>query len=229
MQEVLGRVKEKKHLTLNVIELTVDLVMPSQVPFKAGQFMQFKIGDVLKSYSVAVVPDHAEYFKFCIELLPSGVASDYFRRLHAGDDIVMQGPHGMFTFEQFNRNAFFVATGVGVAPFVSLVPDMLTRGYNAEVTLLFGVRSEEDVFYFDRFNHLSVLYPNFKFYPILSQPKMHWPGEVGRVTTQLDVMYDRHKDCLFYLCGGKEMVGECRDILLKRGHKLEDVKLEVFV
>ncbi len=231
MSEYSGRITAKKFLTQNVVELDVEIVSDKPVQFAAGQFMQFKFGKVLRSYSIVSVPGpgvDARHLKFCAELLNHGVASEFFRAAEPGAVVDMVGPSGNFTIRDLSQNYFMVATGVGVAPFASMIPDALARGYEHDLHLLFGVRSEEDVFYFDRFSHLANLYKNFKFIPILSRPKSHWPGEMGRVTTYLDVAYEYYTDHTFFLCGGIEAVKDLRSLLARKGHPQDKVKLEIF-
>ena len=213
---------------MRTLEVTVDLVEPISTRFTAGQFMQFKIGSVLRSYSIINVPDHNRFLKFCVGLLDNGEASDFFRSAKIGQELFMRGPSGIFSIENFSKNSFFVAGGVGIAPFCSMIPDMLARSYEGKAHLLFGVATEDDIFYFDRFNHLHNLYPNFTFTPIVSRPQLHWPGETGRVTTYLDVAYEYYKDYLYYICGSSEMVKDARDLLLKKGQNIADIKLEIF-
>ena len=229
MHEYLTQVTQIKYLTLNVVELSVKLVAPIDLDYRAGQFMDFKIGSVFRSYSLASPPTvNEQQVNFCIKLEPQGVGSDFVRNLKIGSDIVMKGPAGNFIIRDFNRPIFFVATGVGIAPFAAMIPDMLVRGYKENVRLLFGVRSEEDVFYYDRFNRLAKQYENFKFIPILSRPHSHWPGETGYVTTYIEVDYPYYKDYIFYVCGSKNIVMDMRTLLLKLGHGPDNIKLEIF-
>ncbi len=228
MQEYAGTINELRFLTQNILEVEILLTSPGDIVFKAGQFMNFVFPGGVRSYSLVSVPDHNSNIKFCVELLEHGVGSDFFRRAHVGDAVTMRGPQGIFTIDDTSKNLFFVAVGVGIAPFASMIPDVLGKGFVGAAHLLFCVRHEEDVFYFDRFNHLQHIYPNFKFTPILSQPKSHWPGEVGRVTSYLDVAYEYYRDNLFYVCGGSEMVRETKDLLVKKGHASPEVRLEIF-
>lgn len=228
MQEFLTNVEDVKYLTMDVAELAVNLVIPSSISFEAGQYMQFKMSDSARPFYIAVPPDGNRRLKFCIGLKGDGMVAQFVRGLRTGDQIVMQGPAGSLTFRDFSRNAFFVASGLGVIPFASLAPDMLARGYRGKIHLLFGLEDEDSVFYFDRFGQLASLYPNFKFTPLLASPKSHWPGEVGRLTTYLDIHDSYHRGDLIYLCGDPEVVRRCRELLLSKGHKPEDIKTEVF-
>lgn len=229
MQEYLTQVTQIKYLTLDVVELGVRLLAPAEMEYQAGQFMEFKIGGSFRSYSLASPPmANSQLLTFCVKLEPHGVGSDFVRGLKLGSEIAMRGPAGLFVAQDFSQPVFFVATGVGIAPYAAIIPDMLVRGYRQDMRLLFGVRSEENVFYYDRFNRLAKQYENFKFIPILSRPQSHWPGETGYVTTYIEVDYLYFKDYIFYVCGSKTMVIEARQILLKRGHDPKKIKLEVF-
>lgn len=228
MQEFKGKIVEKKYLTAHTLEITVQLLSPTDITFVAGQFMEFKIGERLKAFSIVSAPEQKQYLQFCVALYDKGIASEYFKGCKIGSEVTLGGPRGNFVVQNFTRNIFFVASGVGIAPFCSIIPELLTRGFGKKLKLLFGVRSEADVFYFDRFNYLKTLYKNFTFTPILSQPRSHWPGETGRVTTYLDVAYDYYKDYVYYICGSERMATDTRALLLTRDHDVKDIKLEIF-
>jgi len=229
MQEYKTKIREKRHLTLKTIEITVDLIAPTDISFTPGQYVELLIGKEWKPYTICSLPESNNSLTFCIGLYDKGLASDFFREVKVGREITMRGPAGFFTVTDLAKNYLFVATGVGIAPFVSIVPNLLRKEFVGRSQLLFGVRHEEDVFYFDKFTHLKSLYDNFIFTPMLSQPKSHWPGEVGRVTTYLEVAYDYLKDYEFYICGATEMVQDARNVLLKKGHSEDRIKTEIFV
>ena len=96
-----------------------------------------------------------------------------------------------------------------------------------EIRLLFGVRSEEDIFWIDRLEALKQLSPLFDYQVTLSQPKADggWSGLRGRVTEHLLHHLVSHK---FYLCGSAAMVKDVRDVLLKNGIAGEQIHFEVF-
>ncbi len=230
MQEYLTQVTALKHLTLDVVELHVQLVLPTDLTYQAGQFMEFKIGEEHRCYSFAAppIPDNPNLV-FCIKLEPQGLGSDYIRSLEVGTEVVMRGPKGFFVVENFDQPIFLAAGGVGIAPFAAIIPDLLVRGFKQPVHLLFGVRSEEDVFYFDRFNKLAKQYDNFRFVPLLSRPQSHWPGETGRITTYLEVGYTNYKDFKFLICGSDPVVKEVRAVLLKLGQDPKKIHTEAFI
>ncbi len=230
MEQFLTEVTALRYLTAEVVELEVRLVAPTTITFQAGQYMFFDVGQgQLRCYSMASppVPD-SPVLRFVIELVPQGLGSEFIKSLKVGQSISMQGPTGGFAVPSLDRDLFFVATGIGVAPFCSMVPDILSRDYAGKLRLLFGLHNEDNVFYYHKFKELLPLHPNFSFIPVLSHPQSHWPGEIGRVTTYLSVSYPSYKDSVFYICGSPEMVKDTRQVLLSAGHPARDIKTEIF-
>lgn len=230
MQEFLVEVTALHNLTSDVVELEVRLVAPDIIDFKAGQYMFFKVGEgELRCYSIASPPVmHDPVLKFVIKLIPEGLGSNFIKSLEVGKTFTMQGPTGGFAVPALDRDLFFVASGIGIAPFCSMVPDLLSRGFSGNLRLLFGLHNEENVFYYHKFKEMLPLHPNFSFIPVLSHPESHWPGEIGRVTTYLSVSYPSYKSSVFYICGAPDMVKDTRQILLGAGHSARDIKTEIF-
>jgi ferredoxin-NADP reductase len=232
MQLLSAEVTGKKQIAAGTLELSVRLIDPPAVTFAAGQFMEFKIGDSYitdRSYSIISLPaTQNSELKFCIELIPGGVGSTFVSNLKIGDRFKMEGPFGIFTVKDFDHDAFFVATGVGVSPFVSMIPDMLARGFSRPVTLLFGARHETDILYKDFFDDLAKQHKNFNYIISLTQAKDGWSGLAGRVTSYLEKNYPAVPKSRYYICGGMEMVRDVRTLLLKLGQPHDEIALEVF-
>lgn len=228
MQEYRTQVAKKTHLTAQTVELELELTEPKGMAFVPGQFVQFKVGEVWRSYSITSLPERVPSLTFCIGLIPGGLGSAFIERLAQGDEVTVRGPSGVFVLDDFSRPACFVATGVGVAPFLSIIPDALSRGYAQPLTLVFGVRSQADAFYFDRLGELERRYKNFQFVPTLSQPRGDWPGAVGRVTAYLEAAVGSLSGRVFFICGGMAMVKDTRQLLLTLGCNPKDIKLELF-
>jgi NAD(P)H-flavin reductase len=138
--------------------------------------------------------------------------SSFMASAELGSRIHFSGPDGYFTFRPSPRSAIFVATGTGIAPFVSMV-----RSGVESVTLLHGVRIPDELYY-------KSLFKKFKqnYIPCLSGtiPEPHPLSHVfrGRVTEYIGRFlnsggYD------FYLSGRSEMI---RDVILLVDEKFSD-------
>lgn len=229
MTELTATVSEIRRLAPNTLEVDFSLPAAAPFPFKAGQFVQFSIGGLWRSYSIVTQPPGSGSLTFCIGIVEGGRASAYFGRdIKIGDELLLRGPSGVFTFTDFSRDALFVATGVGIAPFLSMARDMLARGYRKQLELLFGVRSQSESFYFDELGSLAGRYPNFTFRPCLSRPESSWQGFSGRVTAWLGRHPAAYLGRIAYVCGGMGAVKDVRQLLLSQGFPQKDLKLELF-
>jgi NAD(P)H-flavin reductase len=223
--EVLSR----KQLTHKLYELNVSLVDPVSMVFKAGQCVGFHIAEKEKRlYSIASLPSESGQLSFLIDVSHMGPGSQFVLALKPGDKFVIEGPYGAFTVNDESEELMFVATGAGLAPFKSIVQDVLKNNYPKDVTLLFGIRNEEDKVYFDFFEKLSQEYQNFFFIPTFSQPKEVWNGAKGRVTNFIDENFESYKNCRTYICGSPVMVKDVRALLMAKGKDAKEIKLELF-
>ena len=223
-----AKIAEKKDLTYKILELKIDLLEPKEVSFKAGQFIMLEVGDVRRRpYSIVSVPAEKNNIVLCVDHSPDGLGSKYIRNLKIGDEVEFRGPHGIFTIADTNQDITFIATGAGIAPFVSMISDLLGAGYAHNATLIFGVRNESDIFYHDIFKALAEKYSNFKFVPILSQRQKKWSGFKGRVTDYLRA-HEVPQNQMFYICGGPPVIKDTRAVLIEKGIAPTKIKIEVF-
>lgn len=227
IQQYKARLIDKKQLTHKVVELVFVLISPESVSFIPGQFLALKLPSGKKRfYSMASSPDQPSSITFCVDLGPAGEGSKYIETLVVGDEVTLEGPHGVFVFKDHTREQVCIATGAGIAPFCSMIPEGLKAGEG--VTLLFGVRSEKDIFYFDKFEQLSKQYSNFNFVPTLSQPEGQWQGRKGRVSLYIDEHQEFFKGKNIYICGGPEIVRDIRAHLIQTGIDAMNIKIEVY-
>jgi len=225
-----AEVLEKKRLTDKITELTLKLVEPRDIDFKAGQFVQLLVGEKAKrEYSIITAPQHNGSLSFCINISPMGPGSKYVQSLKIGDAVQFEGPLGMFYVKDYLKDQLFIATGSGIAPFKSIIADLAERKFDKEITLLFGIRNETEAFYFDYFEELARQHPNFKFIPCLSEPSPAWQGFKGRVTDYLNQNFDaKFQNSVVYICGGPPVIKDVRALLMTKGLPSSAIRLEVF-
>lgn len=210
-------VQTNKALTHDVFELTLQTAEP--ITFLAGQFITIKIDDKIppcfRAYSICSPPTNTNQFTLCVKYVPEGRGSSWLKEAKFGDPINFIGPNGYFTHQKNGRPLLFIATGTGIAPFYSIITELLTNNFDQPITLLFGVRHENDLFYLDHFENLATNHPNFTFITTLSQPSENWQGTRGRVTEPLkSLQIDPATD--IYICGLTPMIDSVREILTEK-------------
>ncbi len=228
----------KKQLTSKIYELNVRLIDKNNLSFKAGQCVGFHVlpeteDHALQTkekrlYSLTSLPEEGNELSFCVDIAPMGPGSQLVLNAKPGTQFNLEGPYGGFIVSDKSRDLLFVATGAGIAPFRSMIKDLLNSGFEKKITLLFGVRNEDDVFYHDEFLELASKRPNFNFIPMLSQPKGEWKGTTGRVTKYIEENFEKLSGSIAYICGSPQMIKDTRSLLIAKGWGLRDVKIEIF-
>ena len=192
---------DRRWLSTRAFELV--LSKPPGFTFHPGQLLRFYYEDVERDYSLTSAPDDP-ILSFCIRHLKGGVFSPVLAAAPIGTTFQVYGPLGYFIFRHSARPAVFVATGVGIAPFVSMARSGV-RGF----TLLHGVKSRENLFFADLFRENADLYVPCVtgISPEEAEAENIFPG---RVTDYL-AEHTPAGVSDFYLCGRREMV---RDVTL---------------
>lgn len=97
--------------------------------------------------------------------------SDYFLdRAKVGDTLQANGPAGAFHFNPVfhYKRSVFLAGGSGITPFMSMIREILERGLEREVHLLYGARNKESAIFDSELKAFAKTYPNFTYTLILS-------------------------------------------------------------
>ena len=226
----LAEVISKNQLTHKMWDLRIRLVEPFEMVFKAGQCVAFHVNPKNKRlYSIASVPAEKNELYFLIDISPQGLGSKMIVAMKPGDRFELSGPFGIFTVPETDKDLLFIGTGSGLAPYVSIVPDLKTNNFKNSIELWFGVRSESDLFCTDHLQMYATENPNFKYFVSLSQPSQEWKGYVGRITAHLASKSSEYfTNKIVYICGSTQMIKDVRAILLEKGINARDIKVEIF-
>jgi ferredoxin-NADP reductase len=215
---------EVRHFIFGVPEV-------ERLHFKPGQFVSFTemLGGkkITRPYSIASLPD-GNQFELCLNRVQEGIFSPYLFEMKPGDSVEMSAPLGFFVVRNPAKEAVFIATGTGIAPFRAMAPDYLSHPQAQQLTLLFGVRYENSLYYRNEFEELARQHPSFRFWPTLSRPEPSWSGRAGHVQIHLlEAIADR-RDLDVYICGLKAMVDDVRAILKGLGFDRKQIIFEKY-
>jgi len=195
------RLLARRRLAGTVFELR--LSRPEGFAFRPGQCIRVHAGGRQRDYSLVSAPADPELV-LCVAQVPGGPVSTALAGADTGSTVAVEGPFGHFVFRPSPRVPVFVATGTGVAPFVSMA-----RAGIRSFVLLHGVRHPDHLYYRRELAAAACRYVGCLSADGL--PPLGGGQECfsGRVTlfaaTQLDAAdYD------FYVCGRAGMI---RDIL----------------
>ncbi len=186
---------------------------------------------ILRSYSVASSSVAKEFLEFYIGMDKGGTLSPRLLTLGIGDRLYV-GPefNGMFTLSEVPKefNVALIATGTGVAPYMSMLRSEIIEGFRHRFAVIHGAYHSSDLGYHDELKALDAASPIFSYIPIISRPEdepVHWEGPVGRVqklwtARVLDKVWGFHpnpENTHVFLSGNPAMIDDMLEILAKEG------------
>ncbi len=209
-------------------------------PFEPGQYATLGLlGDegklIQRPMSISSSADDLSEYEFFLRLVDSGGFTPLLWRLREGDPINIKGAKGKFVLQPDGRRCLFVASGTGLAPFISMIETLRGRGETRDVVLLHGVSYERDLAWRQPLTDLETggEFP-LRYVPTLSRPheSPDWAGATGRVETivagQLDELDLTPETATIYLCGNPDMVSAIEEIAAARGFPPEQVRKELY-
>jgi ferredoxin-NADP reductase len=221
--------------------------------FVAGQWLSFKTNkpdgeEIIRAYSIASPPADNNRLALCLNRVQDGFMSNFLCDLKEGEEISCQGPFGDFILRPPMRDTIFIATGTGIAPFRSMLHWLFASDPEAEedgrgrpssieaqarhqghqLYLLFGNRTEKDIYYHKEFQHLAREHPNFDYLPTLSRGGPEWKGLRGYVQEHVPGIVAGRTDMHAYICGLDKMVKANRALLKSLGWDRKSILYEKY-
>ena len=234
VQEFKTEVEEIIELTHDIRQVKFKLIEPKTIEFNPGQYAQIEVPglEIQRAYSIASNPKNTDYLELIIRQVPGGKATTFVHKaLETGDSIRILGPFGHFSLDQeSDRDIVCIAGGSGKAPIRSILYHLKDNGMNRKVKYFFGARTKKDLYYTEEFKQLSKEFPNFQYYPALSQPlpEDNWSGDAGLITDVVDRHCSKLEESEAYLCGSPGMIDACFAVLAKNGMPAERIYCDKF-
>ena len=211
------------------------MTRPAHFKFTAGQFARIgiQVNDelVVRAYSVVSSP-FDETLEFFSIVVPNGAFTSNLQHLKVDDEIYLEKiPYGYLTLARYQlplpQDLWLLATGTGLAPFLSMLQDFETWKNYQKINLVYSVRTEAELAYVARITEIAETFgeghQGFKFIPIITRnpqailhdrlPKLIANGELEKYAElQLDPATSH-----IMLCGNPEMVEDTKEALKARG------------
>lgn len=146
-------VLEVKHYTVDLFYFKT--TRNAATRFRDGEFTMMGLLDndkpLLRAYSIAS-PNHAEYMEFYSIKVQDGPLTSKLQHIVAGDKVIVNTKTvGTLVIDNITpgRNLYFLATGTGIAPFMSLIRGLETYDNYDNVILVWGTRYERELAFKD--------------------------------------------------------------------------------
>lgn len=124
-------------------------------------------GTIITTTVKRVVDEHWDTHK-----LLQGVCSNYLCDLNVGDEVMLTGPVGkrfLLPENPADHDYIFIATGTGIAPFRSMILDLIKLGMPSRTAMVMGVPYESDLLYHNTLNEWVSEHTNFTYHTAISR------------------------------------------------------------
>ncbi len=205
--------------------------------FSNGHFTMIGLQEggrkLMRAYSI-VSPNYEDHLEFLSIKVPGGPLTSKLQHIQPGDTIIVgRKPTGTLLIDYLlpGRRLYLLATGTGLAPFMSVVRDPETYERFEQVILVHSVREVDELAYHDYLlEHLprheflgDLVTSKLRYYPTVTREEF---VNMGRITElmesgklfedlgvpPLDVASDR-----VMLCGSPAMLRDLKAMLEGRG------------
>jgi ferredoxin-NADP reductase len=212
---------------------------PKDFQFEPGQFADLTLIDPQetdaegnrRSFSIAS-PPHEEGLMFATRMRDTAFKR-VLRTLPFGTDLQLEGPYGGMTLDKAeSRTAVFLAGGIGITPFRSMILEASKQKSRRQLWLFYSNRRLEDAPFLGELVEIQKSNSNYRLIPTLTQPegsRQTWTGETGYINSaMLEKYLGSLTSAIYYTAGPPAMVAAMLEMLGKTGVQMNHIRSEEF-
>ena len=215
---------------------TVHIKWPDgyDVEFKTGQFITTFWPDTpnyKRAYSLSSCALDRGFFEVTVKR-EGKMGTRMVDWAKAGDTIGILPPAGKFlpVYEP-DKHLICIAGGSGITPFRGFAREATRRKLETKITILYSVRTTNDIIFNEELRQLEQENPNFKFHVTCTRltESDPWTGRRGRITPDWmrEITGDGGTNTIFYACGPNALVEGAEQLVLREmGLPKEQLRLE---
>jgi predicted ferric reductase len=199
--------------------------------YNPGQFLIIRLlrnGKVSEShpFTISSSPTMEEV---SISVKSVGDFTTTIRDTKTSDLAYIDKPYGVFSFLNHDaKNLVFIAGGIGITPFISMLRYIYDKKLERNVTLIWGNKTEKDIAFKDELGKITLEMPSLKIIYIMSSQE-DWQGEKGYLDAEKLKKYVTDFDnSQFFLCGPPVMMSNVVKILKGLGVPKRRIHYERF-
>lgn len=205
--------------------------------FEAGQNADYLLIDPpqtdaegnMRTFSFASSPTHKDAYMITTRMRDTAF-KNVLKTMPLGTKVKVVAPLGNMTLHKdSSKPAVFLAGGIGITPFRSMIEWATVTKQPHPITLFYANRNRAAIAFFDDLKTWAKKNAQFTFVPTIDATEPGWTDEVGHIDA---AMIKKHvPDFLkpiYYLAGPPAMVTAMRTMLIDGGVSKDNIKLESF-
>jgi ferredoxin-NADP reductase len=229
-------IKEKREVAKGTLFVTFDL-LGEEADFRAGQYFWVELPDIghqddkglRRHISVVTSPTERGILGLATRLRDSAFKQT-LAELPVGAEVDVEEPKGQFALpEDSSRPYVFIAGGIGITVFRSMLRFIRDERLSYRVTLIYSNRDRESTAFLDELQELEGQLPDFRLVLTMTDDA-GWDGESRRVDAAFlaDYLGDSLNDVTFMVAGPPGMAEGVEGQLAEAGVAEENVIAQRF-
>jgi ferredoxin-NADP reductase/Na+-transporting NADH:ubiquinone oxidoreductase subunit NqrB len=147
--------------------------------------------------------------------------------MNPGDEIVVNNLEGDFVLPKTNEKFVFIAGGVGMAPFLSMLRHAIDTNKTMDAVLFYANKTADDIAFKNLLAEAEKI--GLRTIHVLNEPPPQWQGQTGYITPEMiKLEVPDWADRLFYISGPEPMVMNYEQMLSKLGVPRNKMKRDYF-
>jgi ferredoxin-NADP reductase len=212
---------------------------PTGWTFKPGQYLDMTLLDPpetdsegnIRSFSIASSP-HEETLMVATRMRDTAFKR-VLKKMPLGSQLKIEGPLGSFTLHSnTSRPAIFLAGGIGITPFRSIVVNAARKGLANRIVLFYSNRRPEDSAFLQELQQIGSENANYRIIGVMTEmekSKGPWNGETGFIDkAMLARSIPDMAAPIYYIAGPPAMVTAMKEVLTGAGVNEDDIRSEDF-
>ena len=199
--------------------------------YRPGQFLMIQLmrNNTLSSSHPFTISSSPTRQNLAVTPKELGDFTSTIKETKVGDLAFIDAPYGVFSFLDYETDELvFIAGGIGITPFMSMLRYMADNQVKKKVTLFWANKNKANLCFQDELGKMQKEMHAFTAVLVMSGEK-DWPGEQGRINGKLLQKYlpdPGRQD--FFVCGPPPMSRAVRAELEKLGIPLHKIHYEIF-
>jgi ferredoxin-NADP reductase len=233
MTKIPVRFLKKEHLSTNTSSFYFDR---ANIPFDffPGQYIKLTLitkegKEISRFFTISSSPLEKNYLRITSKKGESDFKKVLFD-LQQNQPVTIFGPLGGFFLKDNETNEHvFLAGGIGMTPFLSMIAYATEKKLPIPITLFVFFKTEKEMIFYDELQEFAQKNTFLKIIYTLTQPNKNWLGETGRISAEMIKKYipDLMKPT-YSIVGSSKMIEETEDVLYELNISEEKIKIENF-
>ena len=202
--------------------------------FKAGQWIDC-FADIegqrkVAGYSMTSSPLSKDYFDLAVKNVGENPVTRYIHSsAKLGDTLYVDGGHGdVFYDSGISKAVYLLASGIGIAPHMSIFRFIDESDLDASATLLYSASNPEELIFKDDIDAIVRRNSRMRCLYTVDHETDGWKGRTGKLNAKMIRDAGVDIDALYFICGLPDTIHELVNVLGSLGVRRKQMRYELW-